>query len=113
MNKIVPDPPLPPLDPYPPAPDDTFFTAHTEVGNPTYDELHLFTVREGLNIDNALMHASELLACTSTTAYENADNFTGPQRSQAMTLYHLVNMAKALVDASLESRNRQGKRLSR
>jgi len=105
MTKIVPDPPHQPLDA---APSERFFTTHTEPHN---DEHHLFTVREGIGIDDILQHASELLTCTASSAYELADNYIGDQRSQAMALYHLVNMANTLVGAALESRDWQGNRL--
>ncbi|GFM79294.1 hypothetical protein PSCICM_51130 [Pseudomonas cichorii] len=51
---------------------------------------------------DALLHASSLLDCAAATAYENADNLTGSHRKVAMGVVHLIEMAKAEVDRSLD-----------
>lgn len=61
-----------------------------------------FKVNEQLNIEDILAHASELLRCASATAYECGDSLKGSQRDMAFSVMHLVQMASAMVDKSLD-----------
>ncbi|MDU8502423.1 DUF3077 domain-containing protein [Pseudomonas syringae] len=72
-NKIVPDPP----------------TA-------------LFTVNTSVSQEEALNYASDLLRCIITTAYESGDSTQGTSRDLAFSVLHMAEMAKAMVDRSLE-----------
>lgn len=62
----------------------------------------LFAVRPDISAEDALTHASELLRCATSTAYEAADNLRGAQRDHAMSVMHLVEMAQAMVDGLLD-----------
>jgi len=61
-----------------------------------------FKANDHLALEDALTHASELLGCASATAYECGDSLKGPQRELAFSVLHLVQMAQALVNKSLE-----------
>ena len=61
-----------------------------------------FTVRDQLSVEETLAHASELLHCASVTAYECGDSLKGSQRNMAFAVLHLVQMATAMVDKSLD-----------
>lgn len=62
----------------------------------------LFSMRPDISAEDALSHASELLRCATSTAYEAADNLYGAQRDHAMSVMHLVEMAQAMVDGLLD-----------
>ncbi len=91
MSDLVP---APPKDPSP-------FTTELPFGPLTTANLKLFTVRPGLPAEEALLHASHLLDCIASTAYEHADGLQGHERKQGMSVYHLVEMARPLVDAAI------------
>ncbi|MEN1835361.1 DUF3077 domain-containing protein [Pseudomonas lijiangensis] len=54
------------------------------------------------NLEDILARASELLSCAAATAYESGDRLSGSHRHLALSVVHLVEMAKAEVDRSLE-----------
>ncbi|KPC03612.1 hypothetical protein ALQ72_03216 [Pseudomonas syringae pv. maculicola] len=53
--------------------------------------------------EDALMYASDLLRCAATSAYEFIDGMTGAQRDMTLTIMHLVEMAKVMVDNTIEN----------
>lgn len=53
------------------------------------------------SLEESLNHASQLLQCAAATAYESGDRLSGSQRHLAMSVLHLVDMAKAVIDQSL------------
>ncbi|MFC6339879.1 DUF3077 domain-containing protein [Pseudomonas sp. CCM 7891] len=108
MEKIVPDPPLTTydtssgsfknhaafkraLDHYlnpapPPAP---------EVPTP-------FIVSTDISFEDALAHASSMLQCASVTAQEAGNHLDGTSRALVISVQHLVDMARMMVDRSLD-----------
>ncbi|WP_455926045.1 DUF6124 family protein [Pseudomonas putida] len=84
-----------------PTPQEAAFTTELPFGPLTTANLKLFTVRTGLPAEEALLHASHLLDCIASTAYEHADGLQGHERKQGMAVYHLVEMARPLVDAAI------------
>lgn len=69
---------------------------------PSAADQPFFKANDHLALEDALAHASELLGCASATAYECGDSLKGPQRELAFSVLHLVQMAQALVNKSLE-----------
>ncbi|WP_347901086.1 DUF3077 domain-containing protein [Pseudomonas purpurea] len=61
-----------------------------------------FDVNQRVSREEALVHASDLLRCAAATAYESADNLRGASRDLAFSVVHMIDMAKAMVDRSLE-----------
>ncbi|WP_426140311.1 DUF6124 family protein [Pseudomonas sp. DWP3-1-2] len=61
-----------------------------------------FHVSDQLSVEDSLVHASELLRCAAATAFENGDRLTGTSRDLAFSVLHLVQMASAMVDKSLD-----------
>ncbi len=55
-----------------------------------------------INIEENLSRASDLLRCAAATAYESSDQLSGRKRDLAFSVMHLVEMAQALVERSLE-----------
>ncbi|MCU1737341.1 MULTISPECIES: DUF6124 family protein [unclassified Pseudomonas] len=52
--------------------------------------------------EETLITASSILESAAATAYENADNLTGPNRKVAMGVVHLIELAQRLVDSVIE-----------
>ncbi|MFJ4143608.1 DUF6124 family protein [Pseudomonas sp. NPDC089734] len=52
-------------------------------------------------LEQSLCYASELLSCAAATAYESSDRLSGTHRHLALSVVHLVELAKTVVDRSL------------
>ncbi|EIK96505.1 hypothetical protein PMM47T1_11277 [Pseudomonas sp. M47T1] len=75
-------------------------STHTQPFGPRdRDNLPLFTVRQGLHPDDALLHASLLLGYAGAIAYEVADSDATGDKLLARAIMPLIESAKALVDA--------------
>lgn len=64
-------------------------------------EERFFDVNRNISSEEALVHASDLLRCAAATAYESANNLQGTNRDLAFSTVHMIDMAKALLDRSL------------
>jgi len=49
-----------------------------------------------------LADVASLLRCATATACESAENLTGVKRDLAFSVVHLIDMARAVVDWSLD-----------
>ncbi|MGB3127939.1 MAG: DUF3077 domain-containing protein [Pseudomonas sp.] len=63
----------------------------------------LFAIKPGISQEEALVHASELLRSAAATAYESASSHQGNQRDLAFSVVYLIDMAKAMVERSLQA----------
>ncbi|MCU7647487.1 DUF6124 family protein [Pseudomonas piscis] len=70
-------------------------------------EEKFFEIRSSLSSEEAMIHASDLLRCAAATAYDAADNLHGPNRDLAFSVVHMIDLAKALVDKSLEGQRHE------
>ncbi|WP_419709409.1 DUF6124 family protein [Pseudomonas sp. NFX224] len=61
-----------------------------------------FDVNRNISSEEAMVHASDLLRCASATAYESASHLQGSSRDLAFSAVHMIDMARAMVDRSLE-----------
>ncbi|MBX8501704.1 DUF6124 family protein [Pseudomonas lijiangensis] len=61
----------------------------------------LFTVKQGVSVEDALILASEYLTCAAATAHETADNSSKEYRPLARAVVHQIEAALALVEASV------------
>ncbi|WP_051476190.1 DUF6124 family protein [Pseudomonas syringae] len=52
--------------------------------------------------EDAIMHASELLRCAMTSAAEFSDSMTGTQRDMTLSIMHLMEMAKVILDWAID-----------
>ncbi|MFJ3482614.1 DUF6124 family protein [Pseudomonas sp. NPDC090202] len=83
--------------PHPPANPVTQTSAFSvNLGN-----LSLFRVQPEVRVEDALVLASEYLACAAATAYESADNAALEFRPLARAVVYQIEAAKALVEASI------------
>ncbi|MBJ2244956.1 DUF6124 family protein [Pseudomonas haemolytica] len=62
----------------------------------------LFAIKPGISQEEALVHASDLLRSAAATAYESACSHQGNQRDLAFSVVYLIDMAKAMVERSLQ-----------
>ncbi|CAI8944397.1 DUF3077 domain-containing protein [Pseudomonas sp. IT-196MI5] len=65
-------------------------------------EPRFFDVNRNISGEEALVHALDLLRCAAATAYESANHLQGANRDLAFSTVHMIDMAKAMVDRSLE-----------
>jgi hypothetical protein len=65
-------------------------------------EPRFFDVNRNISGEEALVHALDLLRCAAATAYESASHLQGANRDLAFSTVHMIDMAKAMVDRSLE-----------
>ena len=61
-----------------------------------------FDVNRNIKSEEALVHASDLLRCAAATASESASHLQGSNRDLAFSVVHMIDMARAMVDRSLE-----------
>jgi len=62
---------------------------------------HLSTFQ---NQEEVLVDVSSILGSAAATAYENADNLTGPHRKVAMGVVHLIELAQGRLDSMIDER---------
>lgn len=65
-------------------------------------ETCFFDIKPGINHEDALVHASDLLRSAAAAAYESASNRQGNQRDLAFSVVYLIDMAKAMMERSLQ-----------
>ncbi|WP_085648257.1 MULTISPECIES: DUF6124 family protein [Pseudomonas] len=71
------------------------------VSEPDAEE-RFFGVNSNLSGEESLVHASDLLRCAAATAFKAADGLQGVNRDLAFSVVHMVDMARAMVDHSLD-----------
>ncbi|UXV22127.1 DUF3077 domain-containing protein [Pseudomonas fluorescens] len=108
MDKIIPDPPFNRFD----ASSDHAqkYAAYkraldhylSPTPSPDTVEPMLFTVAPETSFESALVHASSLLCCASATAQEADERLDGTSQTLVISVLHLVDMARALVDRAVE-----------
>jgi hypothetical protein len=64
--------------------------------------LSLFVVKPDVKVTDALILASEYLACAAATAYEVADNSSPEFRPLGRSVVHQIKAVQALVTAAAE-----------
>ncbi len=114
MFKPVPDPPdltQPPLPPEAFTLDDTprrqtavplspHVTAYHAFG-PCAGDTPIFAVREGMPLEEVLIHASLYLRSASAGATEMVENCPSEWRALARNVEHVSEIARALVEAAI------------
>ena len=108
MDKVIPDPPFTLSDSssaqaqkyaaYKRALDHYLSPAPT----PDTVETKLFTVDPETSFESALVHTSSLLRCASATAQEAGDRLKGTEHALVISVLHLLDMARVLVDRAVE-----------
>ncbi|WP_350599768.1 DUF3077 domain-containing protein [Pseudomonas sp. 65/3-MNA-CIBAN-0223] len=66
------------------------------------EQPRFFAVNKNVSSEEALVHASDLMRCAASIAYESASNLRGASRDLTLSTVHLIDMARAMVDRSLD-----------
>ncbi|WP_236184959.1 hypothetical protein [Pseudomonas protegens] len=113
MKKIVPDPPTSYRDPELKAANATLRVALAQQPlDPAVFQLKtqakavapdsLFSVREGIGGEEALVHVALLLKCAEEVCDEITQQGSGIERGLIWSMVHSVEMARAVVEALLD-----------
>jgi hypothetical protein len=73
-------------------------TVPTSVGHHS-----MFSVRPGINAEEALVHVSLLLDCAVQVSDEITERASGVERGLIWSMIHSVEMARAVVDSLLDA----------
>ncbi|WP_455922927.1 hypothetical protein [Pseudomonas putida] len=84
-----------------PAPPDTSLTTAFHPFAPSEGEMPILAVREGMPLEEVLIHASGYLRSASAGAAEMVENCPVHLRPLARNIEHLAEIARALVEASI------------
>ena len=111
MSKITPDPPLFTLQDAAPCDSQSLDRAAAERAlryyrldlKPTWHTgTHPYAAPSSVNLEAALAQASDLLRCAVASASEAGDGLCGLARDRVLSVMHLVELARAYVDKSLD-----------
>jgi len=114
MKKLVPDPPTSYRDPALKAANTTLRVALaqqqldpalfqlTTQANPVSPD-SLFSVRPGINAEEALVHVALLLKCAEEVCDEITQQGSGLERGLIWSMVHSVEMVRAVVEALLDN----------
>ena len=110
MKKITPDPPAVPLAAAG-SNEPLLDRAATERALNFYLQGHkpvrpmgtaMYAIPDSVNSEAALAQASDLLRCAVASASEAGDGLCGLARDRVLSVMHLVELARAYVDKSLD-----------
>ena len=73
-----------------------------DVSTPIADAA-FFDIKPSISHEDALVHASDLLRSAAAAAYESASSRQGNQRDLAFSVVYLIDMAKAMVEQTLQA----------
>ena len=66
------------------------------------DELRFYNVSEDVSFEDTQLYVADLLRCASVTAYQCGDHLKGADRAMVFSVWHLLEIAKAMVDRSID-----------
>ena len=69
---------------------------------PRHMDQAMYAIPGSVNLEAALAQASDLLRCAGASASEAGNGLSGHSRSLVLSCMHLVELAKAYVDKSLD-----------
>ena len=111
MKKVAPDPPSFTLQDAAQCDPQSLDRAAADRALNYYLQNHLparpmstamFAIPNSVNLEAALAQASDLLRCAGASASEAGSGLSGMQRDLVLSVAHLVELAKAYVDKSLD-----------
>ncbi|KNH30350.1 hypothetical protein ACS77_00600 [Pseudomonas syringae] len=66
------------------------------------DEFRFYNVSKDISFEDTQLYVADLLRCASVTAYQCGDQLKGADRALVFSVWHLLEIAKAMVDRSIE-----------
>ncbi|MGE8153885.1 DUF6124 family protein [Pseudomonas vancouverensis] len=67
-----------------------------------HDELRFYNVSKDVSFEDTQLYVADLLRCASISAYQCGDHLKGADRAMVFSIWHLLEIAKAMVDHSIE-----------
>ncbi|MBV4476557.1 hypothetical protein N8H74_09010 [Pseudomonas sp. B2M1-30] len=73
-------------------------------GNPVAapGNLHMYNISDEVTLEDAQLYIADLLRCASVTAHQCGDHLDGADRAMVFSVWHLLEIAKAMVDRSID-----------
>jgi len=111
MKKIVPDPPAPSLHDAAECDAQSLDRAAAERAlnyylqepkPPRHMHMATYAIPDSVDLEAALAQASDLLGCAGASASEAGNSLSGHARHLVLSTLHLVELAKAYIDKSLD-----------
>ncbi|PMZ70985.1 DUF6124 family protein [Pseudomonas sp. FW305-70] len=66
------------------------------------DEMRFYNVSKDVSFEDTQLYVADLLRCASVTAYQCGEQLKGADRAMVYSIWHLLEIAKAMVDHSIE-----------
>ncbi|MGF6203188.1 DUF6124 family protein [Pseudomonas laurylsulfatiphila] len=66
------------------------------------DEMRFYNVSKDVSFEDTQLYVADLLRCASVSAYQCGDQLKGADRAMVYSIWHLLEIAKAMVDHSIE-----------
>ncbi|UVM05305.1 DUF6124 family protein [Pseudomonas laurylsulfatiphila] len=66
------------------------------------DEMRFYNVSKDVSFEDTQLYVADLLRCASVTAFQCGDQLKGADRAMVYSIWHLLEIAKAMVDHSIE-----------
>jgi hypothetical protein len=66
------------------------------------DEMRFYNVSKDVSFEDTQLYVADLLRCASVAAYQCGDQLKGADRAMVYSIWHLLEIAKAMVDHSIE-----------
>jgi len=66
------------------------------------DEMRFYNVSKDVSFEDTQLYVADLLRCASVTAYQCGEQLKGADRAMVYSIWHLLEIAKAMVDPSIE-----------
>jgi hypothetical protein len=106
MEKSVPDPPTETATEDPLRDRSALYRAidfHLTGKQPApTDEMRFYNVSKDVSFEDTQLYVADLLRCASVSAYQCGDHLKGADRAMVYSIWHLLEIAKAMVDHSIE-----------
>ncbi|NWB24514.1 MULTISPECIES: DUF6124 family protein [unclassified Pseudomonas] len=99
MFKIVPD------SPRDQAKDRAAFNRaldHYLPTDPPQPSTNFYAISDEISFEDSLLFTADLLHSASATALDCGEQLQSPERAKVLAVWHLLEMAKAMVDRSIE-----------
>ncbi|MHA6573287.1 DUF6124 family protein [Pseudomonas yamanorum] len=99
MFKIVPDPPRDQTK------DRAAFNRaldHYLPTDPPQPSTNFYAISDEISFEDSLLFTADLLHSASATALDCGEQLQSPERAKVLAVWHLLEMAKAMVDRSIE-----------
>ena len=64
--------------------------------------INFYAISDEINFEDSLLYTADLLHSASATALDCGEQLQSPERAKVLAVWHLLEIAKAMVDRSIE-----------